>query len=68
MSATRTEVPARCDATSVGFARSAYYRFCAEHVPTNVNGIPLRGDYIRSTSGRCDYPMDGLGAARIEHA
>ena len=63
----RLTVPERCNATPIGFARNAYYRFCAEHVPSNVNGVPLR-DYIRSTSGRCDHPLDNLGAQRIERA
>ena len=59
-------MPERCNAPVIGFARSAYYRFCAAHVPSNVNGVPL-GQYIKSGVGRCDHPMDGLGAQRLAH-
>jgi hypothetical protein len=52
----RHTVPERCDRPAIGFANA--YRFCDEHVPP---GIIWESDY----NGRCDYPMDGLGAARM---
>ena len=51
-------VPTRCDATAVAYDDASGYRVCATHA-YELQGHP----HTLSDCGRCDYPMDGLGAA-----
>ena len=64
----RTTVPPRCNKPAWWATAKGFYRSCAEHFPpdsmmgteTWINAHESGPD----PWGPCDYPMDGLGAAR----
>ena len=56
--ATRNTIPPRCDAPAWWVAPNNGYAMCKAHA---AHGFPM----IRCGNGvKCDYPMDGKGAAR----
>lgn len=50
-------MPKRCDKPATAAMIKGGYRFCDEHPPTDTTGS-------EPAEGPCDYPRDGLGAAR----
>lgn len=56
--ADRTSVPARCNARGVAYAANGY-RMCEAHREPTDDTAGTFG------TGRCDYPLDGLAAARL---
>ena len=50
----------RCQNKPIAFHRFASgYKWCAEHVPSNVNGWPVgESNIIRSISGQCSHGKD----------
>jgi hypothetical protein len=64
----RCSIPRRCNATALYFAPNGYC-LCREHwnLPTERQDVVWQD--LREFGplvDRCDYPMDGLGAARYE--
>lgn len=64
----RHSIPKRCDKPAAWYSPANGYRCCAEHLDETVPMTHAGEVGPDGCRGPCDYPMDGLGAARYERA